>query len=241
MAELLRLDGASKLFGSLVVIDDLSMHLDEGEALGVIGPNGAGKTTLFNLISGGLKPNAGTVRFGGRDITAVSPHRRCKMGIGRSYQIPHPFEGMTVFENLLVGACFGTDRAEKQCYEPCAQILEQTGLIAKANRLAGSLTLLERKRLELARALASGPRVLLLDEIAGGLTEAECSELVETIREIRTTGMSIIWIEHIVHALVSVVDRLMVINFGRLIEDGDPHAVMKSPMVQEIYMGISAE
>ncbi len=241
MAELLRLDGASKLFGSLVVIDDLSMHLDEGEALGVIGPNGAGKTTLFNLISGGIRPNAGTVHFGGRDITAMSPHRRCKMGIGRSYQIPHPFEGMTVFENLLVGACFGTDRAEKACHQGCAEILDQTGLLDKANRLAGSLTLLERKRLELARALASGPKVLLLDEIAGGLTESECGELVETIRDIRKTGMSIIWIEHIVHALVSVVDRLIVINFGRLIENGEPQGVMKSPTVQEIYMGISAE
>jgi branched-chain amino acid transport system ATP-binding protein len=241
MGQLLRLDGASKLFGSLVVIDDISMHLDEGEALGVIGPNGAGKTTLFNLISGGIRPNAGTVHFGDRDITAMSPHRRCKMGIGRSYQIPHPFEGMTVFENLLVGACFGTDRAEKQCHGDCAEILEQTGLIDKANRLAGSLTLLERKRLELARALASQPKVLLLDEIAGGLTEAECGDLVETIRAIRTTGMSIIWIEHIVHALVSVVDRLIVINFGKLIENGDPRTVMQSPTVQEIYMGISAE
>jgi branched-chain amino acid transport system ATP-binding protein len=241
MDQLLRLDHASKAFGSLVVIDDLSMHLDEGEALGVIGPNGAGKTTLFNLISGGLKPNAGAIHFAGRDITALSPHRRCKMGIGRSYQIPHPFEGMTVFENLLVGACFGTDRAEKQCYDDCAAILDQTGLIDKANRLAGSLTLLERKRLELARALASRPKVLLLDEIAGGLTEAECNDLVETIRAIRTGGMSVIWIEHIVHALVSVVDRLIVINFGRLIEDGEPHRVMQSSTVQEIYMGISAE
>jgi branched-chain amino acid transport system ATP-binding protein len=241
MSELLRLEGASKLFGSLVVIDDLSVHLDEGEALGVIGPNGAGKTTLFNLISGGLRPNAGTIHFAGRDITALSPHRRCKMGIGRSYQIPHPFEGMTVFENLLVGACFGSDRAEKHCYDECAEILEQTGLIDLANRLAGSLTLLQRKRLELARALASRPKVLLLDEIAGGLTEAECHDLVETIRAIHAGGMSVIWIEHIVHALVSVVDRLIVINFGRLIENGEPRAVMRSPTVQEIYMGISAE
>ncbi|MCY4395425.1 MAG: ABC transporter ATP-binding protein [Rhodospirillaceae bacterium] len=237
----IELHNARKSFGSLVVIDDLNMHLDEGEALGVIGPNGAGKTTLFNLISGGLAPDAGRVSFDGADITAVPAHERCRRGIGRSYQIPHPFVGMTVFENLLVGAAFGTGRPESQCYRPCAEILEKTGLIAKANTLAGSLSLLERKRLELARALASDPKVLLLDEIAGGLTEEECLALVETIREIRAGGVSIVWIEHIVHALLSLVDRLIVINFGVKIDDGDPHTVMNSDQVQEIYMGIGAE
>ena len=238
---LIELHNANKAFGSLVVTDDVSMHLDTGEALGVIGPNGAGKTTLFNLISGGLSPDSGIVMFDGTDITGVSAHERCRRGIGRSYQVPHPFIGMTVFENLLVGAAFGTGRSEAQCHQGCATILEKTGLIAKANNLAGSLSLLERKRLELARALASDPKVLLLDEIAGGLTEEECFALVDTIKDIRADGVSIIWIEHIVHALLSVVDRLIVINFGQKLDDGDPHTVMNSSQVQEIYMGISAE
>jgi len=238
---LIELHNARKAFGSLVVTDDLSMHLDAGEALGVIGPNGAGKTTLFNLISGGLSPDSGTVKFDGDDITGVPAHERCRRGIGRSYQVPHPFIGMTVFENLLVGAAFGTGRSEAQCHQDCADVLERTGLIAKANNLAGSLSLLERKRLELARALASDPKVLLLDEIAGGLTEEECFALVDTIKDIRADGISIIWIEHIVHALLSVVDRLIVINFGQKLDDGDPHTVMNSSQVQEIYMGISAE
>jgi branched-chain amino acid transport system ATP-binding protein len=238
---LLRLEGASKRFGALVVIDDLSMALAPGEALGVIGPNGAGKTTLFNLITGGLAPDAGRVFLQDRDITALSPHERCRIGLGRSYQVPHPFVGMSVFENLLVGASFGTGKPERQCHGLCAEILERTGLIDKANALAGSLTLLERKQLEMARALASQPKVLLLDEIAGGLTEAECGQLVAHIKEIRAGGVSVIWIEHIVHALMSVVDRLMVINFGRIIADGDPEPVMASKDVQQIYMGISAE
>ena len=240
-APLLRLEGAGKRFGALVVIDDLSMALAPGEALGVIGPNGAGKTTLFNLITGGIAPDAGRVFLQERDITALSPHERCRIGLGRSYQIPHPFIGMSVFENLLVGASFGTGKPERQCHALCIEILERTGLIDKANALAGSLTLLERKQLEMARALASQPKVLLLDEIAGGLTEAECGKLVAHIKEIRESGVSVIWIEHIVHALMSVVDRLMVINFGRVIADGDPEPVMASKDVQQIYMGISAE
>jgi len=238
---LVRIDNATKRFGSLAAIDGLTMHLDEGEALGVIGPNGAGKTTLFNLITGGLRPTAGRIWVAGRDITDLSPHARCRLGLGRSYQIPHPLVGMTVLENLLVAACFAGGRTERQACGPCAELLERTGLAAKANVLAGSLTLLERKQLELARALAGEPRVLLLDEIGGGLTEAECAVLIEHIREIRAQGVSLIWIEHIVHALVSVVDRLFVMNFGRKVDDGDPRAVMASPEVQEIYLGISAE
>jgi len=241
LTPLLRLEAADKRFGALVVIDDLSMQLASGEALGVIGPNGAGKTTLFNLITGGIAPDAGRVFLEERDITALSPHERCRIGLGRSYQIPHPFVGMSVFENLLVGASFGTGKPERQCHALCIEILERTGLIDKANALAGSLTLLERKQLEMARALASQPKVLLLDEIAGGLTEAECGTLVAHIKEIRESGVSVIWIEHIVHALMSVVDRLMVINFGRVIADGDPEPVMASKDVQQIYMGISAE
>ena len=241
MSTILEVAGVSKAFGSLKVIDDFDFELAEGEALGIIGPNGAGKSTLFNLITGSLKPNSGSIRFEGVDITQFPAYRRCRLGIGRSYQIPHPFKGMTVFENLLVGAAFGKNQSEVQSYDACARILELTGLLEKSNVLAGQLTLLERKRLELARALATSPRALLLDEIAGGLTEPEIQELIETISFIRSENISVIWIEHIVHALMSVVDRLIVINFGKKLEDGDPETVIKSPEVQEVYMGIGIE
>ncbi|MDP6258942.1 MAG: ABC transporter ATP-binding protein [Rhodospirillales bacterium] len=241
MTALLTTENLSKSFGSLLVIDSFHMHLDKGEALGIIGPNGAGKSTLFNLITGSLAGDTGQIYFDGEDITKTPAHERCRMGIGRSYQIPHPFTGMTVFENLLVGAAFGGGRTESDSYEFCAGILERTQLINKANVLAGSLTLLERKRLELARALATEPKALLLDEIAGGLTEYEVQELIETIESIRAENMSIIWIEHIVHALLSVVDRLVVINFGQKLDDGNPHKVIDSPDVQKVYMGISVE
>ena len=241
MSTILEVAGISKAFGSLKGIDGFDFELAEGEALGIIGPNGAGKSTLFNLITGSLQPNSGSIRFEGVDITQIPAYRRCRLGIGRSYQIPHPFGGMTVFENLLVGAAFGKNQTEVQSYDACARILDLTGLLEKSNVLAGQLTLLERKRLELARALATSPKALLLDEIAGGLTEPEIQELIQTIRVIRSENISVIWIEHIVHALMSVVDRLIVINFGKKLEDGDPETVIKSPEVQEVYMGIGIE
>ena len=241
MSTILEVAGISKTFGSLKVIDGFDFELAEGEALGIIGPNGAGKSTLFNLITGSLQPNSGSIRFEGADITQIPAYRRCRLGIGRSYQIPHPFGGMTVFENLLVGAAFGKNQSEVQSYDECARILDLTGLLEKSNVLAGQLTLLERKRLELARALATSPKALLLDEIAGGLTEPEIQELIQTIRIIRSENISVIWIEHIVHALMSVIDRLIVINFGKKLEDGDPETVIKSPEVQEVYMGIGIE
>ena len=236
---LLQLDHVSKRFGALKVTQDISFSLEPGEALGVLGPNGAGKTTLFNLISGDVLPDDGKIRFKGLDITRRPPHRRCHEGIGRSYQIALPFEGMTVFENLLVGSMFGAGRKRTtEAHDRCADILERTGLIAKANRLAGSLTLLDRKRLELARALATEPDLLLLDEIAGGLTEHEAHALVETVQGIRAQGISIIWIEHVVHALLAVATRLLVINFGAKLADGGPREVMDSPEVKRVYMGI---
>jgi len=238
MPALVSVQKLCKRFGSLKVTNDLSFELQEGEALGVLGPNGAGKTTLFNLISGDLKADSGRIAFEGRDITSLPPHRRCRAGIGRSYQIALPFERMTVFENLLVGAIFGAGRSEAQAYDVGVEVLERTGLAAKANRLAGSLTLLDRKRLELARALATQPRVLLLDEIAGGLTEHEANELVEVVNGIRAQGVSIIWIEHVVHAIMQVATRLLVINFGEKLAEGDPREVMASTEVQRVYMGI---
>ncbi len=236
---LLELSGLSKAFGSVVVADNITLSVAEGEALGIIGPNGAGKTSLFGLISGELAPDSGVVRLDGRDLTRTPPPDRCRAGIGRSYQIPKPFETLTVFENLMVGAVYGAGLSAPQSAAHCGEVLERTRLLDRANRVAGSLTLLERKRLEMARALATRPRLLLLDEIAGGLTERECEELVEAVVEIHAAGVTIVWIEHIVHALLAAVDRLVVLDFGRLTADGSPREVMASRDVQEIYMGLT--
>lgn len=241
MDYLIRITDLSISFGSIKAVDHLSFDLTRGETLGILGPNGAGKTTLFSLITGDHQPSDGEISFDGRNITHLPTYARCQLGIGRSYQIPRPFGRMTVFENVLVAAVFATGRSEAACHDSCVDVLGQTGLLPKANSIAGRLTLLERKRLELARALATRPKLLLLDEIAGGLTESECHTLVETIRQIMSSGISIIWIEHIVHALLSVVSRLLVLDFGRMLADGKPHAVMADPAVQEIYMGIEAE
>ena len=235
------MEAVSLRFGALQVIDDLSVQLEEGEAVGVVGPNGAGKTTMLNLLAGQLRPDRGTIRFDADDVTALPARRRCQLGIARTYQIPQPFTGMTVFENALVGATFGSHgRSDAEAADAAAAGLERAGLLGRANRLAGTLTLLERKRLELARALATGPRVLLLDEIAGGLTEPEVHELVAVIGELRSAGVSILWIEHIVHALVSVVDRLVAVDFGRKLLEGRPEAVLASPEVRDVYLGAEA-
>ena len=235
---ILQLNDVSKSFGALKVADAVTFDLSEGEALGIIGPNGAGKSTMFNLIAGNLVADTGTVRFSDNDITRTPPMARCTAGIGRTFQVPQPFEKLTVFENLLVAAAFGARKREAEVSDRCADILVETGLADRANQPAGSLGLLQRKRLELARALATDPKILLLDEIAGGLTEAECHALVETIRGVHRGGMSIIWIEHVLHALNAVVDRLLVLNFGKVIGIGEPQAIMASREVREIYLGI---
>ncbi|AOF94280.1 ABC transporter ATP-binding protein [Sinorhizobium sp. RAC02] len=235
---LLQLDGVSKRFGALTVAEAISFSVGEGEALGIIGPNGAGKSTLFNLINGTIAADSGTIRFSGADVTCTPPMARCLAGMGRTFQIPQPFEKLTVFENLLVAGSFGARRSEAEAYDRCAKILHDTGLIDKANVPAGGLSLLQRKRLELARALATEPRLLLLDEIAGGLTEGECQALVATIRAIHAKGVAVIWIEHVLHALTSVVERLLVLNFGRVIGMGAPAEIMASREVKEIYLGI---
>jgi branched-chain amino acid transport system ATP-binding protein len=235
---ILALHNVSKRFGALRVTEDVTLSVAAGETLGILGPNGAGKTTLFNLITGDIRTDAGRIEFDGRDVTHEPPHRRCRLGIGRSYQIPQPFGALTVFENLVASASFGSSRPERDTYAHAVEILRATGLLTKANRLAGSLTLLDRKRLELARALATEPKVLLLDEIAGGLTEREAAELIEEIRRIKADGVTMIWIEHVVHALLAVADRLFVINFGQRLAEGVPEAVMNDPEVQRVYMGI---
>lgn len=235
---LLALHSVSKSYGALKVTNNISLSLEKGETLGILGPNGAGKTTLFNLISGDARVNVGRVEYKGEDVTALPSHLRCRRGIGRSYQVPQPFGNMSVFENLVTAACFGGGQTERAAWDTAVHVLNQTGLMPQANKPAGSLTLLNRKRLELARALATGPQLLLLDEIAGGLTEHEAKELVEELQRIKASGVSMIWIEHVVHALLSVADRLFVINFGQKLAEGKPHDVMNDPEVQRVYMGM---
>jgi branched-chain amino acid transport system ATP-binding protein len=241
VAVLLAVESVSKNFGALSVTDDLSFELHDGQALGIVGPNGAGKTTLLNLIAGDFRPDRGRIVFDGHDITRLASHKRCNLGIGRTSQIPRPFEGLTVFENVLVGATFGAgSRISESRDDVAVEALERAGLLHRANTQGASLTLLERKRLELARALATRPRLLLLDEIAGGLTEAEVLALVDTINSIRADGVSIVWIEHIVHALLRVVDRMLAIDYGRKLIEGAPDEVMNSPEVQSVYLGSDA-
>jgi branched-chain amino acid transport system ATP-binding protein len=225
----------------VVIASDLGLDVAEGEALGMLGPNGAGKTTLFGIITGTIAPDSGRITFEGRDVTRLSAADRCRLGMARSFQVPQPFGGMTVFENLVVAAAFARGKSEREVYQLAAETLEECELADKANKRAGSLTLLDRKRLELARALATRPRLLLLDEVAGGLSEVECEDLVALIKKIRGTGISVIWIEHIVHALIAVVDRVVVLAGGNLIADGKPDAVIRHPKVTEIYMGIPAD
>jgi branched-chain amino acid transport system ATP-binding protein len=237
---LLDVRSVSKSFG-VRVIDDLSVAVAEGDPLGIVGPNGAGKTTLLNLIAGDVYPDAGTIVFAGADVTRQRADRRCRAGLARTSQVPRPFEAMTVFENVLVAAVFGAGPPvrERDAVPLAVAALERAHLSGRANDRAGTLGLLSRKRLELARALATRPRVLLLDEIAGGLTDAEVLELVEDIAAIRAEGTTIVWIEHVVHALLAVVDRMVAMSFGRKIAEGDPQEVMASPAVQEVYMGVA--
>ena len=239
---LAELVGVTKRFGGVTVIDDLSLAIAGDAAIGVIGPNGAGKTTMLHLVAGDLAPDRGTVRLGGRDVTRLRPDQRCRAGIARTAQVPRPYTGMSVFENVLVAATFGGRRrlSERAATPLAVGALDRTGLLGAANRQAGTLPLLDRKRLELARALAGRPQLLLLDEIAGGLTDGETDELVGTICALRDEGLAVVWIEHIVHALLAVVDRLVVIDHGRVVADGDPHEVVASPAVHQIYLGDTA-
>jgi branched-chain amino acid transport system ATP-binding protein len=235
---LLHLENLSKRYGALVVTDAVSLSVQKGEIVGILGPNGAGKTTLFNLIAGTVRPDTGKVIYRDSDVSNTNAAARCKLGISRSFQVPHPFNGMTVFENILVGATFGRAAADPQTH--ALKVMELTGMQGKANQLAGSITLLERKRLEMARALATEPELLLLDEIAGGLTERECQSLLSAIRDVHASGVTIVWIEHVVHALLSVAKRLVVLNFGKLIADGKPEDVMNSKDVKSVYLGEDA-
>ncbi|GAB2498083.1 ABC transporter ATP-binding protein [Promicromonospora xylanilytica] len=248
---LLRVTGVAKRFGHVVTARDVSFGVAAGEALGLVGPNGAGKTTLLDIVAGTQRADAGTVVLDGHDVTRLGAAARADRGIARSYQVPRPFGGLTVFENVLVGASFaGRAHAGRTASRRAASrhsrtqawhALEVTGMTEAADTPSGSLRLLDRKRLEVARALATGPRLLLLDEIAGGLTDSELPQVVRLVRRLRDDGVAVIWIEHVLHALLDVVDRLMCLAGGEVIAQGDPHDVIRSPEVVEVYLGSTVD
>ena len=234
---LLELRDVAKRYGDMVVIPQLSLAVQEGEFIGVIGPNGAGKSTMFGLISGSTRSDSGNVLLDGRDVTALDAAQRCHAGIGRTFQIPQPFEGMTAYENALVAATFGRRADGRSAQALAVDAIERCGLAPVANQRAGTLTLLQRKRLELARAIATQPRLLLLDEVAGGLTDGEMQQLLQLIVTIHQSGVTVLWIEHLVHALMSAADRLVVLAGGAVICDGEPKAVMQDQTVRDTYLG----
>jgi branched-chain amino acid transport system ATP-binding protein len=235
---MLELASLSRAFGGLRVIDRLDFTVEAGEIVGIIGPNGAGKTTLFNMIAGVLPPSGGRVLFEGADITPMKPWHRCRLGIGRTYQTPKPFSHMSVFENVLAAAVHGGRLSTVRAEAEAASVLQRTGLLDRAPVPAGQLALLDMKQLELAKALAVRPRLLLLDEIAGGLTEAECEVLLDTIVGVHRSGVTIVWIEHVIHALRRLVSRLAVLSGGNFIAVGTPSEVLADRRVKEAYLGI---
>ncbi|MBW2030260.1 MAG: ABC transporter ATP-binding protein [Deltaproteobacteria bacterium] len=237
MPGILKVNRLTKSFGKVTAVHDLSFEVEGREILGIIGPNGAGKTTTFNLITGEIRPDQGEVIFDGRDVTHLQTYRRCRIGIARTYQIPKPFLNMTVLENLLVGAVYGGGMPYRQARDSCEAVLDKTGLLPKRDAIAGSLTLLDRKRLELARALATKPSLLLVDEVAGGLNEGEVEEVLEIIRSVRKDGVTVLWVEHIVMAMTKGPDKVLVMNFGKSLFCGRPEDAFRSQEVQRIYLG----
>ena len=235
---LLELRGVTRGFGGLRVIENLSLDVRRGEVLGVLGPNGAGKSTLFNLIAGVLSPTTGSVRLEGRDITGMKVWFRRRIGIGRTYQVPKPFAHMSVFENVLVAATHGGGLSIAAARHEADNTLDLCGLNAHARKPAGELSLLNLKRLELAKAIAKQPKLLLLDEIAGGLTDGECDELLRILAAIRDRGATIVWVEHVIHALRRLATRLAVLHFGAIIAEGEPAAVLADERVKEVYLGV---
>jgi len=234
---MLELVGISRQFGALRVIDCLDFRIDQGELLGILGPNGAGKTTLFNVVSGVIAPSSGRIVFDGRDITRLKVWDRCRLGISRTYQIPKPFAHMSVFENILVAAVHGGRMGNAIAKAEAMRVLKTIGLAARSDTPAGQLPLLDLKRLELGKALAQRPRLLLLDEIAGGLTTVECDALLDLVRVVRADGVTVVWIEHVINALRRIATRLAVLHGGGIICSGTPDEVLADNRVREVYLG----
>ncbi|MBW6393824.1 MAG: ABC transporter ATP-binding protein [Thermus sp.] len=241
MGKVLEVIRVSKRFLGLQALKEVSLHLEEGEILAVIGPNGAGKSTLLNLLSGLLRPDSGRILFQGQDITHLPPEARTYLGLGRAFQIVQPLPELTVRENLLVGARFGKPKVRQMEAEAWVEeVLRLTGLKARAEALAGELTLLEDKRLELARALATRPRVLLLDEVMAGLRPKEAEEAVALVRRIRDAGVSILFIEHLMPVVRALADRVVVLDYGEVIAEGTYQKVAQDQRVREAYLGRGA-
>lgn len=243
MTDILIAKNLQKKFGHLVAVGDLSFEVKKGEILGLMGPNGAGKTTVFNMLTGVYQPDKGSIVFEGKDITDEPPAKRCRLGIGRTYQIPRPFEKLTVFENMLVCAVHGGGLSERQAGSNVDELLELIGLYPQRNYIAGGMSLLNRKRLELGKALATQPSLVLIDEVAGGLTEKETEKLLQIVKKIQERGVTIVWIEHILMMMSEGgVDRLLCIaEGGRQLTCGDPEEVMCSPEVEECYLGVEED
>ena len=234
---ILSVKGVSKHFGGLVALSDVSLDANEGEVLGLMGPNGAGKTTLLNVISGVYSPDGGTITFDEHDITGLPAHKVCHLGIARTFQIPHPFTGLTTRENLLVPSIFGRKVSREQALRENEELLELVGLTNKKDTRADKLPTLVLKKLEIGRALARKPRVVLLDEVFAGTTEAEVPQILETVGAIRKMGITIIIIEHVMKILCNVVDRIVVIDKGAWLAEGRPEEIMRHPKVVEAYFG----
>jgi len=227
----------SRSFGALKVTDDVSFSVHEGEILGIIGPNGAGKTTLFALLAGNIPPSGGAVVFADKDITFAQAHERARLGLARTYQVPRPFTHMTVHENLKVAALFAGGLEEVECADWVEHVLETAGMLEARNMLAGSLPLLSRKRHELARALAMRPKLLLVDEVAAGLTDFEVDDFIALIRTIRESGITVVWIEHVMKTMLTATDRLLALASGKVIAEGKPREVVDSSAVRRVYLG----